>query len=160
MYVLNLYIIICTTICIYIRQYIRVANVACPLTYYTTINTCITYTNMACPLAPRVALAPLWGTCLRRCVGRGVGKKHSRLTHSLTLQLHPGPHTLRASESEWEWVNWQWADSAAFVLRSKASKHINFLASLSKAAEKLRLSQAQAKKLVKKLRLRFSPMSP
>ena len=35
-----------------------------------------------------------------------------------------------------------------------------FLAFLSKAAKKTRLSRAQAKKLVKKLRLVFSPMSP
>ena len=48
-------------------------------------------------------------------------------------------------------------------LRTRCIKklRLNFLASLSTAAKKLRLSQAQAKKLVKKLRLAaFSPVSP
>jgi len=39
-------------------------------------------------------------------------------------------------------------------------KRLPFLAFLIKAAKKLRASRAQAKKLVKKLRLVFSPMSP
>ena len=44
-------------------------------------------------------------------------------------------------------------------LRTRCIKklRLNFLASLSTAAKKLRLSQAQAKKLVEKLRLRLLP---
>jgi hypothetical protein len=37
---------------------------------------------------------------------------------------------------------------------------LHFLAFLNKAAKKIRLSKAQAQKLVKKVRLVFSPMGP
>ena len=50
--------------------------------------------------------------------------------------------------------------SASHPLRNRSIKKLSlhFLVLLSKAAKKLRLSQAKAKKLVKKPRLGFSPM--